>query len=219
MNNSSSNSSSNAEQYDVSSEVFPSLRKVQGLNEVLVLPVLKRVSKSPGRSISGNELGVADDELSELLVRSVELHTSLQVLNSENSDLDSFVDRYKISLSSSGLTQESLFKIAESAMDKTGAESVLFAIVDMSDERTGGKIGSERSSELKYRMWLIESSQRSVIWSSAYRSKETTLSENLFSINKKVRNGLSFSTYSDLITVAFRGSAKRLESVLPGKRR
>ncbi len=199
---------------DVSSEKHAAFNKSAGLGEVLILPVFKRVSGVPGKPSSSKQLALPDNELSELLVRAFGIYTSLYVVNSEHTDSESFTLEYDIDIPSEGISQESLFKLAKETQDKTSYKSILFCIVDMSDERTGSRIGSERSSSLTYRIWLFDGKQQAVTWSSAYRSKDGTLSDNLFSIGSKAREGFKFKTNHDLISASFRGSAIKLEQEL-----
>jgi hypothetical protein len=199
---------------DVSSEKFKSFPVNHEINEVLVLPVFKRVSRAPGVSISANELGVPDLKFTNLLIRALEIHTTLSVINPENYGSDGNFDLYGVEIPLIGVSQELLLRIAANVQEKSNAKSVLFTQVDLSDQRTGGKIGSERSSNIKYRIWLYDGSQRRVIWSSAYRSKEQSLTDNLFSFGVKARKGFSFQSYYDLLISAFRGSATKLEASL-----
>lgn len=199
---------------DVSSEKFKSFPDTHEINEVLVLPVFKRVSRAPGVTISANELGVPDLEFTNSLIRAMEIYTSLSILNPDNYGSDGNYDLFGVQIPRVGVSQESLFRIAEKIQVNSNAKSVLFAQVDLSDQRTGGKIGSERSSNIKYRIWLFDGSQGRIIWSSAYKSKEQSLTDNLFNFGVKARKGFSFKSYHDLLTSAFRGSATELETAL-----
>jgi hypothetical protein len=201
---------------DVSSEKFKSFPDTHDINEVLVLPVFKRVSRAPGVSISANELGVPDLEFTNSLIRALEIYTDLSILNPDNYGSDGVFDLYDVEIPRIGVSQESLFRIAENVQARSNAKSVLFAQVDLSDQRTGGKVGSERSSNIKYRIWLFDGSLGRVIWSSAYQSKEQSLTDNLFSFGVKARKGFSFKSYNDLLISAFRGSATKLDAALKG---
>jgi hypothetical protein len=196
---------------NVSSEKYSSFKQVNSVNEILVLPVFKR-SSIPYRS-KGAHLALPDDDLSNLLTRILEIYSSrsISVLPTGSDELN---DDLHVHIPSVGISQESLFKLAKKSLNKTGADSVLFSLVDMSDERTGSKIGSERSSSLRYRMWLYDGKAEAVVWSSAYKNEGGTLSDNLFSFWNRANEGFRFKSNNDLIAAAFRGSVIRLEEEL-----
>jgi hypothetical protein len=61
-------------------------------------------------------------------------------------------------------------------------------------------------------MWIYDGREQAVIWSSAYKSSNNSLSDNLFSFKNRAEEGFKFKTNQDLIAAAFRGSARALNN-------
>ncbi|HMO17167.1 MAG TPA: hypothetical protein PKA63_03595 [Oligoflexia bacterium] len=225
VDNSSTGDSSLGVSSDISSDVFDGFKDEGNLNEVFVIPVLVR------RGLHGsanNQLGVADKSLTEILIRALDIHTDLNVITDVREIIGRKNDTGKMPNSGnegtsvyeipvSGLGQKALFGLAKRLSEETGVQSVLYAMVDQENERTGGGLGSEKSSEFRYRLWLYGSKSESVIWSSAYRSKQGTLTDNIFSARGRFTDGLAFRPFSELIEEGFRGSSRALNTLLRKK--
>jgi len=201
--------------FDVSSELHVDNKIIGSLSEVLVLPVFVRESNAKSRNLSLNTLGIPDPQLTEQLIRALDIYTDLTISNSYLIGAKSDQNHISgVEIPQDGISPERLFKLAKEVQKASGAPNVLFALLDRSDNRTGSSMGSERSSMIQYRISVYNAASSSVIWSSAYKSKEGTLSDNLLSAKTRVGGGLKFHTVSDLINAAFRGTSFRLDEAI-----
>lgn len=205
---------------DVSSELHGDQKILGSLSEVLVLPVFVRKSNEQGSNMALNTLGIPDHQLTERLIRALDIYTDLSIANTYINPKSNQSYISGVEIPQDGISPERLFKLAKEVQKASGTPNVLFALLDRSDNRTGSSMGSERSSMIQYRISLYNAASSSIVWSSAYRSKEGTLSDNLFSAKTRVGGGLKFNSVSELITAAFRGTSVRLdEEIKKGRSR
>lgn len=205
---------------DISSDVYEGMSSTGRLKEVFVLPVLVRDLSNSGLASQNTAFqGIENDSFTEILLRALDIHTDLNVI-SDIKDLRGHEHTLKqlISIPRAGLNQKGLFSLAKQITEETGVQSVLFAMIDSSAQRTGGGLGSEKSSEFRYRIWLYGAESQSVIWSSAYKSKQGSLTDNLFSAGGRLDGGLGFRPMPELLEESFKGSARALDQVLKKKK-
>ena len=198
---------------DVSSEVLEGFN-VSAISSVYLMPVL-------AEEIGTRSLGVPSVQATESLMTALQVYTQLEVSGGTVKKLEKdwsgiLSQGEDTQLSQLGTSKERLFKIAQQISKDEGGIPVLFCLLQKSAERTGGEMGAEVPAQAKYRMWLYDGSVDKIVWTSAYRTKEEAVSENLFSLGTK--QAVSFSSLRDLITAAFRGSAKSLDKLLTIKK-
>jgi hypothetical protein len=63
---------------DVSSEKHDKFNKANGINDIIILPVFKKANK-PNQNLNNRNLGLPDDELTMLLIRSFDIYTNLNI--------------------------------------------------------------------------------------------------------------------------------------------
>ncbi len=204
---------------DVSSEVSKNFDP-KTLTSLSVLPVMVSSEKE-------GTLGVPDIGLTDRLITSLQVYTQLEIetfkkdqkTNVSNNTSSSDKAQKEVSrlFTSSGISPESLFKTAENISDSLGGSPVLYCFVIKNKSMTGGGAGAEVPSDVEYRMWLYDGKLEQVVWSSAYRSKQRAVTENLFSIGDRIDSGIGFSQVNDLLSSAFRASAKKLDRLVQSK--
>ncbi len=199
---------------DVSSEVLDGF-DAKRLGSIFLLPVLVE-------DIGAQSFGVPSVQATDSLTTALEVYTQIEILGGVGSKdkINGFSagDKNESSyeLSQLGTSTERLFKIAQEVSKEQGNIPVLFCLLQKSKERTGSGLGAEVPAQAKYRMWLYDGKAEKIVWTSAYRTKEQAVTENLFSLGSS--QGVSFSPLNDLITSGFRGSAKSLDKILRIKR-
>jgi hypothetical protein len=147
-------------------------------------------------------LGIPDKCTTEMLFTAFDINTNLNLVDPISPTLKG--NDYWTLLNDNGLTKEGLFKRAGEISKSLGINNIIFCMFDSKDARTGGGYGSQRSSSLGYRIWLYDSKTDKVIWSSAYQSKEESLTSNLFEFGERLESGIGFKTSEELIRNAFR---------------
>jgi len=191
----------------VSAEIYEGFKESE-VNEVLILPLLLRSNIDGVLDSPEDVLGLPDKIATELLVNAFDVNTNLNLLDS-SSPMFKSTDYWSL-LNKNGLTKEGLFKRSGEISKSLGVNHVIFCILDDKDMRTGGGYGSERSSSLSYRIWLYESKTDKIIWSSAYQSKQDSITSNLFEFGQRLESGIGFKTSEELMKIAFKNSALRL---------
>jgi len=191
---------------DVSSEEYLGFNNAK-VDEILILPVLVRGGKGSVITDPERTLAIPDENYTDMVFQIFEAYTDLDFSELPDNDFASNFD-------SNGMTKEGLFKHAVKMSEKTKISSVLFVMIDYKDNRTGGALGSERTSSAGYRMWLYNSEANKVIWSSAYQSNEEALTSNLLQMGDRLEKGLSFKTPNELLKNSFKASALKLSKDL-----
>jgi len=194
---------------DVSSETLDGFNP-RNIKSIFLMPVLSE-------NIGTDSFGVPNTQATDSLITALQVYTQLEVSGgmsqkSKDSWNGVITEGDGAQLSQLGTSKERLFKIAQKISKDEGGAPVLFCVLQKTAERTGGGMGAEVPAQAKYRMWLYDGSVDKIVWTSAYRTKEEAVTENLFSLG--TRSGVSFSSSSDLITAGFRGSAKSLDKLL-----
>jgi hypothetical protein len=200
---------------DVSSEVSKNFDP-KTLTSLSVLPVMVSSEKE-------GTLGVPDIGLTDRLITSLQVYTQLEIetFKKDQKNISSNSDKANKEVSrlfaSSGISPESLFKTAEDISESLGGSPVLYCFIINNKSMTGGGAGAEVPSDVEYRMWLYDGKLGQVVWSSAYRSKQRAVTENLFSIGDRIDSGIGFSQVNDLLSSAFRASAKKLDRLVQSR--
>lgn len=197
---------------DVSSEILEGFN-ANNIGSIYVVPVF-------AEQIGKDSLAVPDSQATEDLLTAIQVHTQVEVAGGINRKFASSwnkiaVDAEGEQISQLGTSKERLFKIAQTTSKDEGGVPVLFCLLQKTAERSGSGVGSETAAQAKYRMWLYDGKLDKIVWSSAFRTKEEAVSENLFSIGTKFGSG--FSSVRDLVSAGFRGSAKSLDKLLRRK--
>lgn len=199
----SANNSKNVQASDVSSKEYSGFRSAE-VNEITLLPVFVRKKEDRLLIDPDSVLGIPDYNSTKLLASSLINFTDFEVNELSDDQLNNYTNK-------NGLSKEGLFKLASQVAKDENTQNVLFALVDEKDSRTGGKLGSERPTSVSYWIWLYNKKQEKIIWSSAYSSNETALTENLFELKEKLNQGFSFKTNDELLKNAFRATSESLE--------
>lgn len=190
----------------VSSDMYEGF-KTAIVDDLVVFPVLVRTAEGGVLIDPEKVLGIPDENYTGMLYDSLDIQTNLQL---EMLSKEYFQKQIPLN----GLTKEVLFKKVVEAAKELNASNIAFAIVDSKDMRTGGTMGSDRSSSIGYRIWLYNLKADKVIWSSAYQSNQSALSDNLFEVGERLEEGLAFKTSEQLLRSAFKSSAIKLNKEL-----
>lgn len=198
-----STSASKVHSKDVSSEYYEGFKQSK-IDEILVLPVLIRAKEHGVLVNPESVLGIPDSNSTKLLVSILSANTDFDITELSEEKAQTYISR-------NGVSKEGMFKVASEVSKNDGAQNVLFTIIDDKDNRTGGALGSDRASSIGYRMWLYNRSQDKVVWSSAFQSNQSALTENLFDVGERIQNGIAFKTSETLLRDGFKASAQRLK--------
>jgi hypothetical protein len=197
---------------DVSSEILDGF-SANNIKSVHVVPVF-------AEQIGRESLAVPDSQATDDLITAIQVHTQLEVSGGIDRKFASNWNQLATGgegeqISQLGTSKERLFKIAQTISKEEGGIPVLFCLLQKTAERSGSGVGSETAAQAKYRMWLYDGKLDKTVWSSAFRTKEEAVTENLFSLGSKFGSG--FSSVRELVSAGFRGSAKNLDKLLRKK--
>lgn len=97
---------------------------------------------------------------------------------------------------------------------KLGTDGVVFMRLHEYVERLGSKIGANRPAQVDFTMGVLRVKDGAEVWSATYHVKEEALSENLFSLQPRVkegRSGASWDSAHDILERGFRDAFRDFE--------
>lgn len=167
------------------------------------MPLEEGVGVRLSKAVSG--------KLDTALIDAFELDTSVEILNKESPQAVSLSVEKKWKESGAPLSR------ALAVGQELEAQGVLFGVINKYVERSGSAYGASRSSELGFRLWLLDVEKRKVVWTATYRNAEQPLSENLFRVGEALQEGLKFHTTAELAASGFSSAASAFEKLRSGQ--
>ncbi len=168
------------------------------VNEIVVLPF------ESGLGVKSSDVDLK--EVEGMLIRSVQLNTSLTLRNA--SDAESVRKTIAKYVPRKGTVREQAVYIGRDL----GVQGVLYGMLSKYTELEGSKIGSETPAAVGCTLWLVDGQSGEVLWSARFADNERPLSENIFRIKRRLSAGVGNSTAGELLSAGFTEAFKRLEA-------
>lgn len=139
-------------------------------------------------------------ELNSRLIRILDLHTSLAIRNTTESEM--------VSSALAELKQDSLLARAIELNRILDSDGVFYASV--SKYVTEDRIRSQPAA-VAFRVWFLPRGAAKAAWEATYKFSEQPLSENLFRMKQALEDGLRYKSTMQLSERGFRALAKEFE--------
>lgn len=145
--------------------------------------------------------------VTEMLLAALEQKTSLEILNrSQGARLAQELRRVENKA-------QALRQTAAEFGKSVGAQGVLYGLVTHYNPSSGSKFGADSLASTGFRLWLIDPMNGRTLWTVTYQNTEQPLSENLFRLGEKMREGVGFRDADELLKSGFLQAAEELEGL------